>query len=121
MSPLEENRFFSVWSKLKSKDFSDLRESGKTFKTRNFLFVYQKNNLKQLSLGFTIPKGIGNAPTRNRLKRLLRESFRASLKEVGSLSLNLNVVALKSSKDRIKSMDYDDVNKQVQKFFSKLN
>lgn len=44
----------------------------------NLTVFYKKNNLSNKRVGFTITKKVGNAVTRNKLKRRLREIYRAN-------------------------------------------
>lgn len=44
--------------------------------TRNFLILLRPNNLACNRLGVTVTKKVGNAVTRNRIKRHVREFFR---------------------------------------------
>jgi ribonuclease P protein component len=46
------------------------------------LFAVPSNPGKPARLGITIPKKTGNAVTRNRWKRLIRESFRTQINDV---------------------------------------
>ena len=114
-------------SKLKSNDFKDLRENGRKYKTDDFLFVFQKENLTsektRLNYGFTVTRKIGNAVLRNRFKRLLREALRTSIKSENlfnplNRSLNFNIIVLNNAN---KSLSYSNALKQVQSFlFTKV-
>lgn len=109
-------------SKLKSNDFKDLRESGRKYKTDDFLFIFKKESSSSeklhLNYGFTVTRKIGNAVVRNRFKRLLREALRASIKSENlfnsiNKSLNFNIIVLNNTN---KSLSYSNVLKQVQSF-----
>ncbi len=116
-----------ILNKLKSNDFKSLRENGKTFKTSNFLFVYNISERSEaeevLNYGFTITKKVGKAVLRNRLRRLLREAVRlCALEELSSPSqkdtkfeLNLNIVVLQKKPE---SLMYNDVHEQIQHFLN---
>ena len=55
---------------------------------------YSPNNENASRLGITVTKRIGNAVTRNRIKRIVREYFRLNQKEAQP-SLDINVIAKK--------------------------
>lgn len=117
-----------VFNKLKSNDFKSLREQGKTFKTPNFLFVYElsptSDSLNQentVSIGFTITRKIGKAFLRNKLRRLMRESIREHFRSndqglrEGNLNLKLNIVVLNNKKPE--NLAYSNVQEQINHFF----
>ena len=65
---------------LRSRDFQRVGRVGKRFASRNFvLFIAQPEVLesgKRRRLGVTVSRRVGNAITRNRVKRGIREWFR---------------------------------------------
>jgi ribonuclease P protein component len=62
---------------LSRKDFLRVsREASQRVDTGNFLVLMVKNQHDHNRLGITITKKIGNAVTRNRLKRVIREFYR---------------------------------------------
>ena len=56
-----------------SKEFSELIKNSKFFKTKEFVIYYKENNLLKRRFGIAISNKIGNAVTRNKLKRQTRE------------------------------------------------
>ena len=59
---------------IKSKqEFSNLIKNAKFFKTKEFVIYYKENNLEKKRFGIAISNKIGNAVTRNKLKRQTRE------------------------------------------------
>ena len=59
---------------IKSKDeFSNLIKNSKFLKTKEFVIYYKENNLNKKRFGIAISNKIGNAVTRNKLKRQTRE------------------------------------------------
>ena len=59
---------------IKSKqEFSNLIKSAKFFKTKDFVIYYKENNLEKKRFGIAISNKIGNAVTRNKLKRRVKD------------------------------------------------
>ena len=63
---------------LKNKrDFQIVYQNGRSFANRYLvLYVFPLKTLKNKKVGFAAGKKLGNAVVRNRVKRLLRESYR---------------------------------------------
>lgn len=61
----------------RKSDFQRVYRSGRSFANRYMvLYVLKTGNREQGLVGFAAGKKLGNAVTRNRVKRLLRESYR---------------------------------------------
>ncbi|MEM6283312.1 MAG: ribonuclease P protein component [Chloroflexota bacterium] len=60
----------------RSQDFSRLRREGKAFHSRLLLISIAPNTLPHNRYGFVTSKALGNAVTRNRARRQLREVIR---------------------------------------------
>ncbi len=67
----------------RSRDFDAVYRHGRSVSTR-FLILYwfPRDDDGDPRLGIAVPKGAGNAAERNRVKRRLRESWRARLTRV---------------------------------------
>jgi ribonuclease P protein component len=70
----------------RSRDFDAVYRHGRSVSTR-FLVLYwfpreDGADAAGARLGLAVPKAVGNAVTRNKLKRQLRETFRARLPEL---------------------------------------
>jgi len=61
---------------LKRGDFVNLNREGKRCHTAHFAIRCRKNRLDVSRLGITASKKTGDAVTRNRIKRLVREFYR---------------------------------------------
>jgi len=72
-----EKKTFTKRDRIRNKsDFEQLKKSGTKFTDGLFLTVIRANDLGFCRLGIAVPKRIGNAAARNRIKRLIREAFR---------------------------------------------
>lgn len=60
----------------KNEEFQQIFKSGKSFANRQFVvYYYRKEEQSEFRIGLSVSKKIGNAVTRNRIKRYLRQSF----------------------------------------------
>jgi len=57
-------------------DFDKLKKYGKSAGSRYVVLVYRRNNLDYNRRAFLASKKVGNAVTRNRARRLMKEAFR---------------------------------------------
>lgn len=55
-------------------DFSQVRQQGRPWRHPLAILLVMPNQQKQSRFGFMASRGVGNAVTRNRAKRLLREA-----------------------------------------------
>ena len=61
---------------LNSKDFVNLNRLGKRHHAAHFTLIFAENGLGISRLGITVTRKIGNAVTRNKVKRAIREFYR---------------------------------------------
>lgn len=55
-----------------SNDFGEIIKNGKTAKNSSFVIHYLSNSLNHVRVGISVSKKMGNAVTRNRVKRQIR-------------------------------------------------
>jgi ribonuclease P protein component len=58
------------------RDFARLRREGRAYQNRSLLISVMPNGLSHNRYGFITSKQLGNAITRNRVRRLMREAVR---------------------------------------------
>lgn len=75
---MADSRFEKKFRLLSASDFSELKIDSLSFKKPSLIIYYKKNPFNQTRIGLSVPKKIGKAHDRNRLKRLIREFFRQS-------------------------------------------
>ena len=66
----------------KKKDFQAVYSRGKSYANRFLVLYVFRSNGFQGKVGFAAGKKLGNAVKRNRVKRLLRESYRMHQSEI---------------------------------------
>ncbi|WP_453992625.1 ribonuclease P protein component [Bacillus nitroreducens] len=60
----------------KNQDFQTVFKSGKSSANRQFVvYVLEKEGQEHFRIGLSVSKKLGNAVTRNRIKRLIRQFF----------------------------------------------
>ena len=81
---------------LKRSDFLRISRNGKRVQNRYFIAVFTPGPSKGNRLGITVTKRVGNAVTRNRIKRQVREFFRHDGRRLVENS-DINIIAKKEA------------------------
>ncbi|MFY4776217.1 ribonuclease P protein component [Metabacillus sp. RGM 3146] len=99
----------------KNDDFQDVFKKGKSMANRQFV-IYMLDNPeeKEFRLGLSVSKKIGNAVTRNRVKRLIRQIFQEE-KESLLKGRDYIVIARKPAAE----MNYQEVKSSLFHLFKK--
>lgn len=67
----------------KNKEFQEVFKKGKSFANRQFvIYVLPKPNQTHFRVGLSVSKKLGNAVTRNQIKRYIRRSFHELEEEI---------------------------------------
>ena len=86
-------------------EFKRLNRSGKRLFLGDLIVRYLPNDLGHPRFGLTVSRRVGNAVTRNRVKRYLREAIRKQRKRIPGLDI---VVIAKPSAKHCDSMSLRD-------------
>src|SRR5690625_6269244 len=93
----------------KNSEFQHVFKEGKSFANRQLVIYYiKKEDQDNFRIGLSVGKKIGNAVTRNRIKRYLRHSFH-ELQDKILPNLNIIILARQPTKD----MNYYDIKKRL--------
>ncbi|MDL2236600.1 ribonuclease P protein component [Christensenellaceae bacterium OttesenSCG-928-K19] len=63
----------------KNREFSFVYRRGKAVHTKYFTFIFAKSRYGGARAGFSVSKKVGNSVKRNKVRRRLKEAFRAFL------------------------------------------
>ncbi|MCF6139120.1 ribonuclease P protein component [Pseudalkalibacillus berkeleyi] len=89
----------------KNDEFQKVFRNGESFANRQFVVYFlKKSDQDYFRLGLSVSKKIGNAVTRNRVKRYVREAFHELEKDI-RISYDYVIIARKPTS----SMDFHEV------------
>jgi ribonuclease P protein component len=101
---------------LKRDDFERLMKCGKRIHRDHFVVYCCRNSLGTLRLGVTVSKKVGRAVIRNRVKRLVRESFRLSKTFFGD-TYDMNVIAKRGAAN----LSFQKTNQALGRIFREIS
>jgi ribonuclease P protein component len=89
-------------------DFLFILKHGQRVRPSDWLLMnFVRNEVKTLRCGWTLPRQIGPAVVRNRLRRWSRVYFRDRLKAGAQLPIDLNLVFRRAEENFYKKLDYE--------------
>ncbi len=91
-----------------TRQFNQVYKKGKSIVNRHVVMYYVKNQTDYNQIGFSVSKKVGKAVVRNRVKRLMKESFRIN-EEFIKAGYDIIFVA----RVRIKDSTYQEVEKAM--------
>jgi ribonuclease P protein component len=94
-------------------DFVNLNREGKKYHTVHLVICVRKNRLGVSRLGITTRKSTGNAVTRNRIRRLIREVYR-----LHKASFPRSCDVMIAAKNGAGKIDYWKMREEVLGFFT---
>ena len=89
----------------RKKDFDAVFAQGKRISDRNLILYVHPNRLAFPRLGLVVSRRFGNAPRRNRFKRIIREIFRLNKNALNG-GIDIVVIPAKST-----SLEFDSLEK----------
>ena len=114
--PGNHDKFSKCYRMLTGRDYQQVFKNPKKVSTPNLLFLYRTNNQAHSRLGLAVAKKqLPLAVDRNRIKRLIRESYRK--RQIYLPSIDIVVMARKS----VINMDNTVVYQQLDKLWSRLS
>lgn len=98
----------------KNQDFKNVYSKGKSHANRLLVIYVLKNKLATNRVGFSVSKKVGNSVVRNRVRRLMRESFRLNCCNICS---GYDIIFI--SRVAAKDADYASIEKAMKSLFKK--
>mgnify|MGYP003956287885 CR=1 FL=1 len=90
---------------LNKRDFSNLRDGEILFKNKCLIVKQKLNNLERSRVGLSVSRKVGPAVQRNKIKRIIRESFRNSKNRLSSFDY-LFIAKPMFNKEHINKKEY---------------
>lgn len=84
----------------KRKQFVRVMDKGRKLISSGLILLYAPNELTENRIGFTVTKKVGNAVTRNRIRRRLREVVRLGLPRFKKTGYDFVLIGRKSTFER---------------------
>jgi len=91
-----------------SQDFVAARKHGRRLQLRHFYIYLLTGSTGRTRLGLTVSRKVGNAVTRNRVKRLVREYFRLHFDKIPA-GVDISIVARRSAG----ALNFTEVSQQL--------
>ena len=92
----------------KEKDFSAIFKKGKSFANRKFVIYRLENNEQHFRVGLSVSKKLGNAVTRNQIKRRIRHIL---IEHKDQLVENVDFVVI--ARKGVEILDYAEMEKNL--------
>lgn len=99
----------------KSSEFNSVYKQGKSYVTKHIVMYWKKNSESCNRVGITVSKKVGKAVVRNRVKRLIKESYRLNSDNIPK-GYDLVFVA----RVRMKDANYVEVEKTMRYLLRKI-
>lgn len=93
--------------KQRSQYLALLKKGQKVRPSDWLLLNFARNDVNRMRCGWTLPRYVGSAVVRNRLKRWSRVYFRSVIKASDDLPIDINLVFRKAENDFYRRLDYE--------------
>jgi len=106
----------------KRTEFLEVSKNGqRIYVGKGLLANVARNNKGHFRCGWTIPKYVGSAVTRNRIRRWCREFFRAAVNEGWDPSVDMNLVIRKQDKEFYKKLEHGSFKRSLRALKEKIS
>ncbi|MGE0763230.1 MAG: ribonuclease P protein component [Bdellovibrionales bacterium] len=104
------------------QSFLQLRQKGRRVIVAPWLVVYSKpNQQKKIRLGCTLPRYVGTAVTRNRLKRWCREHLRRWAAQIGDdETVDISLVFRRQQNEFYRQLSHKEIDAVLSKSLAKV-
>ncbi len=102
----------------KNYEFKNVLSKGKFYISKHVTMYVKNNNKKENYVGIAVSTKLGKAVVRNRVKRLIRESYRL---EKNSIKKGFDIVFLWNKKAIIEDVSCNDIHSEIIELFDKAN
>ena len=92
----------------REKDFKEIFQYGTSFANRKFVVYQLENQQNHFRVGLSVSKKLGNAVTRNQIKRRIRHIIQ---NVQGSLEENVDFIVI--ARKGVESLDYAEMEKNL--------
>ncbi|MGL5347143.1 MAG: ribonuclease P protein component [Peptostreptococcaceae bacterium] len=93
----------------KDSDFRKVYKHGKSFANRYLVMYILENKSDSSRIGISVSKKVGNAITRNKIRRRIKEAYRLNVDENVKSGYDIVFIARVSSKET----EYKDIEKAI--------
>ena len=99
-----------IYTLKKNYEFKNVLQKGKFYKGKYVTIYIQKNKKEKNIIGIAVSKKVGKANKRNRLKRLIRESYRL---QKDYLLEGFNIVFIWNKGVNIENLNYSIISEDI--------
>ena len=98
----------------KNYEFSNVIKRGNYHVKKQIIVYITKNNKNKNIIGIAISTKLCNAVNRNKIKRIIRESYYREMKKIKQ---GYNIVFLWNKKEPIENICFQEVHKEIEEIF----